>query len=77
MALAVSDIIAIARISQYLSQDDALKGSLFGARVAPKTPLVLYCERKAVEWMYDLDPADDTLRLTANYLYSLCRGYNL
>lgn len=77
MALSVSDIIAIARISQYLAQDDALKGSLFGKRVAPKTPLVLYAERKAVEWMYNLDPSDDTLRLTANYLYSLCRGYNL
>jgi len=77
MALSVSDIIEIARISQYLSQDDTLKGSLFGKRVAPKTPLVLYAERKAVEWMYNLDPSDDTLRLTANYLYSLCRGYNL
>lgn len=77
MSLSVSDIIAIARISQYLAQDDALKGSLFGKRVAPKTPLVLYAERKAVEWMYNFDPSDDTLRLTANYLYSLCRGYNL
>lgn len=77
MPLSVSDIIAVARISQYLSQDDILKGSLFGARVAPKTPLVLYAERKALEWMYNTDPLDDSLRLVANYVYSLCRGYNL
>lgn len=77
MALAVSDIIAIAKISQYLSADDVAKGSLFGKRVAPLTPVILYCERKAVEYIYNLDAADTTLRLTANYLYSLCRGYNL
>jgi hypothetical protein len=77
MALSISDVIAIAKISQYISQDAALKGSLFGAKVAPKTPLILYAERKALEWMYDIDPTDDSLRLVANYVYSLCRGYNL
>jgi hypothetical protein len=34
-------------------------------------------ERKSVEWLYDLDPTNITLTQTANYLYSLCRGYNL
>jgi hypothetical protein len=77
MSLAISDIIAIARISQYLSADDVSKGSLFGNKVTPLTPVILYCERKAVEYIYNLDAADTTLRLTANYLYSLCRGYNL
>lgn len=77
MALSYSDIIAVAKISQYLAENDVLKGSLFGARVAPDTGRILYCERKAVEWCYNLDSADDTLTLTTNYLYSLCRGYNL
>lgn len=77
MALSILQIINIAKISGYLSLSDVQKGSLFGKRIAPDTPKVLYMERKAVEWMYNLDPADDTLRLTANYLYSLCRGYNL
>jgi hypothetical protein len=77
MALAVSDIIAIARISQYLASADIKKGSLFGKRVDPFSPVVLYCERKAVEYIYGLDASDTTLAGTANYLYSLCRGYNL
>jgi hypothetical protein len=77
MALTVPQIISIAKVSQYLAANDVAKGALFGARKIPLSPVILYMERKAVEWMYDLDPTDDTLRLTANYLYSLCRGYNL
>lgn len=77
MALGISDILAIARISQYIAQNDIDKGDLFGARVSPLTPKVLYVTRKSIEYIYDLDPSNDDLRLTANYLYSLCRGYNL
>src|SRR3990167_5664522 len=77
MAIAVTTILDIARVSQYLSANDIAKGSLFGERKVPITPKVLYMERKAVEFMYNLDPTNETLRLTANYLYSLCRGYNL
>ncbi len=77
MAFTVPQIIAIAKVSEYLSLLDVSKGSLFGKRVAPETPNVLYMERKAVEWLYDLDPTDSSLVGTANYLYSLCRGYGL
>lgn len=77
MALSVENIIRIAKVSQYLSKIDVAKGSLFGKRIAPNTPQILYMERKAVEWLYNLDPTDETLIGTANYLYSLCRGYNL
>jgi len=77
MAVSVANIIRIAKVSQYLSKIDVSKGSLFGRRIAPNTPQILYMERKAVEWLYNLDPTDTSLTLTANYLYSLCRGYNL
>jgi hypothetical protein len=77
MALTVNDIINIAKISQYLATLDVEKGSLFGKRIVPDTPQILYNERKAVEWMYALDPANTSLTSTSNYLYSLCRGYNL
>lgn len=77
MPYTVAQIINIAKISQYLSAQDAAKGSLFGQRLIPDTSKILYMERKAVEWLYDLDSTDDTLTLTSNYLYSLCRGYNL
>lgn len=77
MPLTVQQIINIAKISQYLSKIDVAKGAMFGKRIAPSTPIVLYMERKAVEWMYNLDPTNSSLPLTSNYLYSLCRGYNL
>lgn len=77
MALSYSDIIGIAKISQFLAANDVAKGSLFGGRISPNTPKILYMERMAVEWMYNIDPSDSSLTLTANYLYSLCRGYNL
>lgn len=77
MPLTVAQIIDIAKISQYLALNDVQKGSLFSPRVAPETPQILYLERKAVEWMYDLDPGNSSLPQTSAYLYSLCRGYNL
>lgn len=77
MPLSINDIINIAKVSQYLSALDVQKGSLFGRRIAPETPQILYNERKSVEWMYSNDPNNSSLPLTSNYLYSLCRGYNL
>lgn len=77
MPISVANIIRIAKVSEFLALIDVQKGSLFGRRVSPQTPMILYMERKAVEWLYDLDPTDSSLTLTANYLYSLCRGYNL
>ena len=77
MSLTVAQILDIARLSQALATLDIAKGQAFGKRVVPETPQILYTERKAVEWMYNIDPANTSLTLTSNYLYSLCRGYNL
>jgi len=56
MPLTVLQIINIAKISQYLAAQDVAKGSLFGNRITPDTPKILYMERKAVEWLYNLTP---------------------
>ena len=77
MPYTVPQILDIAKISEYLARVDEAKGNLFGKRVAPNTAMILYTERKAIQYIYDLDSSDDNLTLTANYLYSLCRGYNL
>ncbi len=77
MPLTTAQIINIAKVSEYLARVDSARGSLFGQRVSPNAAMILYMERKAVEWMYDHDPTNSTLTLTSNYLYSLCRGYNL
>ena len=73
MALTVANILDIARISQYIATLDIAKGSFFGKRVVPETPQILYNERKAVEYWYNLDPNDSSLVETSNYLYALCR----
>lgn len=65
--------INVAKVSQYLCANEVSKGTLFGRRLAPSTPIVLYMERAAVSWMYNLAPSNDTLPLTGNYLYSLCK----
>ena len=77
MPLTVAQILDIAKISQYIATIDIEKGKFMGKRVVPDTPQILYNERKAVEWLYNIDPADTSLTQTSNYLYSLCRGYNL
>ena len=77
MPLTTANILDIAKISQYLSTIDVEKGTFFGKRVVPETPQILSNEIFAVESWYNLNPADPSLVETSNYLYSLCRGYNL
>lgn len=72
----VSEIISIAKISQYLAANAIRNGGLFGAGIDPLLPRKLYNIRKDVEWLYDLDSSDDTLISTANYLYALCAPFN-
>ncbi len=50
-------IINIAKVSQYLAGDDVAKGSLFGSRLIPTSDRLLYMERKAVEWLYNISPS--------------------
>jgi hypothetical protein len=77
MPLTITQILDIAKISQYIATIDIESGKFYGRRVVPETPQVLYNERKAVEYWYNLSPNDPSLIETSNYLYSLCRGYNL
>ena len=75
--LSVPQIINIAKASLYLASVDVLKGNLYSPRLIPESSKMIYMELQAVEWMYNLDPNNSSLTETANYLYSLCRGYNL
>ena len=77
MPLTITQILDFAKISQYIATIDIESGKFYGRRVVPETPQVLYNERKAVEYWYNLSPNDPSLIETSNYLYSLCRGYNL
>lgn len=79
MALTVPNIIQIAKVSQYLGLVDINKGTIFSPRVkpSPQTAKIIYMERKALEWMYDSDPTNESLRSVANYVYALCNKYVL
>ncbi len=77
MAFTTAQIINIARISLYLAANDVAKGALYGIRKIPTSPRIIYMELKALEWMYALDPTNISLPQVGNYVYSLCRGYNL
>jgi len=73
MALTVAQKITIAKISEYLTANAIEKGGLYAAGIPLDLPQKLYAVRKSIEYTYDLDPTDDTLTSTSNYLYSLCR----
>lgn len=73
--LTIPTIINIAKGSGYMVANDIARGALFGEKLDPKWNLRLYMERKAVEWMYSMDPAYSGLTGKANYLYALCGGY--
>lgn len=73
---AVSQIISIAKVSEYLAAQDIAKASLFGGPIDKELATKIYMERKAVEWKYTYDPTNTTdLVLTANYLLALCGKY--
>jgi len=72
----IPEIIQIAKVSQYLADDKASKGALFGDVINPQLGLILYTIRKDVEDLYELDPTGSytayNLFAMADYLYGLC-----
>lgn len=70
-----SEIINIAKISQYLCVNDIDRRGLFGGGVDMQLPNKIYNIRKSVEFGFQYDVTN--LQATANYLYALCAPYNL
>ena len=58
--LSVPSIIEIAKVSQYLAQNDIDNNGLYGGGVDLDLPKKLYNIRKSVEWMYNQDSTDPT-----------------
>lgn len=75
--MGVLEKINIAKVSQFLASNDIAKAGLFGGGQDLQLPRKIYCIRKNVEWLYNLDNTDSTLEGTSNYLISLCAPYNL
>lgn len=70
----VAAIIPIAELSQTLCVNDIYKRGLF--TVDANLPRKIYCVRKNVENIYDLDPTEENLLNCAYLLYALCAPYN-
>lgn len=75
--MTVTEIIEVAKVSQYLSANEIQKKGLFGGGIDGLLPTKIYNIRKSVEWLNTLDNTDTTLVATANYLLSLCGMYAL
>ena len=69
--------IRIAKLSQYLAQNDIEKNGLYGGGVDLLLPKKIFCVRKNVSWMYEINPDDSSLQATTNYLYALCGKYEI
>ncbi len=71
----VSEIILIAKKSQFLVSCAIREGGLYGGGIDRLLPNKIKGVRQNVEWLYDLDPTNDTLISTSNYLLALCGSY--
>ena len=70
-------VIKIAKVSQYLAENDIDKKGLYGGGMDLLLPKKLYCVRKNVSWMYEINPNDSSLQAATNYLLALCGKYGV
>jgi hypothetical protein len=61
----VPEIIEIAKISQYLSQNDIDNSGLYGGGMDLRLPEKIYCVRKNIEWMQGENPSVSETRAEA------------
>jgi hypothetical protein len=73
--LSVPSIIEIAKVSQYLAQNDIDDKGLYGGGIDLDLPKKLYNIRKSVEWMYNQDSTEPNLGATSEYLLAMCAKY--
>jgi len=73
--LSVPSIIEIAKVSQYLAQNDIDNKGLYGGGIDLNLPQKLYNIRKSVEWMYGQDNTEPSLEATSEYLLAMCAKY--
>lgn len=75
--LTVLEKINIAKYSQTLATVDIKKSGYYGGGIDLELPRKIYCIRKNIEWLYNLNPSDSSLFATSNYLIALCGKYYL
>ena len=67
-----SNTISLQKISQYIVGNDIAKGSLFGKKLNQYWDIVLYMERKSLEWAYSQSSTYEDIYQATQYNYWLC-----
>jgi len=67
--------IQIGQISTVLASADVAKGNLFGKRIDPQLPVILYVETDILNAIYTADSTWEDLQEVADYVYALCGRY--
>ena len=73
--MSVETIINNAKDAQYITDIIRISGRLYNKGMMDRLPRIIYCTRKSVEWLFDLDPDDNTLTATSNYLQTISIQY--
>src|SRR5690606_2661102 len=74
----IPEILQIQKISQYLAANDiGVETAMYGGTLDQRLALMIMCEGLSVQWKYETNPAKDTIRGTANYLYEILGKYAL
>jgi hypothetical protein len=68
----VAQIVSLYPIAQYLCQNDIDDNGLYAKGVNVQLPQKIRNIGDSVARIYNADPTDETLPLTANYLWTLC-----
>ena len=75
--LTVFEKLNIAALCESYAVVDIKQSGLYGGGVDLQLPRKIYCIRKSIQWLYDINNGDSTLEGTTNYLISLCGKYYL
>jgi hypothetical protein len=70
--LSILETIRVGRMSIPLSDNYRAEGSLFGVKLSFTAPETIALVTDALNWQYEGNPTDNTLRGVANYLLWLC-----
>jgi hypothetical protein len=68
----IPQIISIAKASQWMANQAAANGALYGSPVDPMLGVKLYVIRRDIELVYNLNPTYAGLQETSIYLLGLC-----
>lgn len=76
MSYSIPNIITYAKLSQFLAANDIrVSGYTNGGRIDKRLPMMLYIERKSLEWRYAQNSSDTSLFKVGQYVLALCGKY--